>query len=95
MYSLTKSYNAFITVNPHHNLYLNSNKNLKISVIKINNSKLNLQKLDRNTKITIDIIGVSLYSYLLNHYQSINYPIVVVYAFVLYYLSLYLIYQLK
>lgn len=95
MYSLVKSHNAFITVNPHHNLYLNSNKNSKISVIKINNSKLKLQKLDINTKITIDIIGVSLYSYLLNHYQFINYPIVVVYAFVLYYLLLYLIYQLK
>jgi hypothetical protein len=95
MYSLTKSYNAFITVNPYHNLYLNSNKNLKVPVIKINNSKLNLQKLDRNTKITLDIINVGLYSYLLNHYQSINYPIVIVYVFVLYYLSLYLIYQLK
>ena len=95
MYSLTKSYNAFITVNSYHNLYLNSNKNLKVPVIKINNSKLNLQKLDRNTKITLDIIGVSLYSYLLNHYQSINYPIVIIPAFILYYLSLYLIYQLK
>ena len=88
MYSLAKSYNAFIIINPIYNL--NKKNNLNFPVV-----KLKLQKLDKNTKITIDIIGVSLYSYLLNHYQFINYPIVVVYAFVLYYLSLYLIYQLK
>jgi len=88
MYSLAKSHNAFIIINPIYNL--NKKNNFNFPVV-----KLKLQKLDRNTKITLDVIGVSLYSYLLNHYESINFPIVVIYAFILYYLSLYLIYQLK
>jgi len=85
MYLLAKSHNAFIIINPIYNL--NKKNNLNFPAV-----KLKLQKLDRNTKITL---GVSLYSYLLNHYESINFPIVVIYAFILYYLSLYLIYQLK